>query len=150
MLEDCSVTGSDFVHERVRKFSILTVFHYRRFSVCGPKIQLENDILRRQIQILAQNWCQEVRDIMAVMFCCGVLSSKPLARKLFTRNSLVLTCNLALNRKCVGEVRGDQYCSQGSVVVSEVSRYPFSFRLPDFNGVFFLFAPSRPPELLNK
>ena len=49
--------------------------------------------------------------IMAVTFCCGVLSSKSLAKKLFMRNSLVHTCNLALNWKCVDEARGDQYCS---------------------------------------
>ena len=53
MLEDCSVTGSDFLRERLRKFSIFTVLPYRRFSVWGPKTQLENDILRRQIEIWA-------------------------------------------------------------------------------------------------
>ena len=53
VFEDCVVTGCDFLYNWLRKFSIFTVFHYRRFSVWGPRIQLENDILRRQIEIWA-------------------------------------------------------------------------------------------------
>ena len=80
VLEDCSVTGCDFFYKWLRKLSIFTVFHYSRFSTWGPKTHLENDILKRQIEIKAWNWCQERR--LGVLEDCSVTGSDFLHKRL--------------------------------------------------------------------